>query len=101
MKLFNDLKKLYCSPDELEAGDYFYSWSTNTHYRVLEVNHSEYFVIECIETGRTTPMTYSIEKALRQVKADNEYVDLDRLTKIKPDEAYMIFGRKQGIYVDR
>lgn len=24
MKLFNDLKKLYCSPDELEAGDYFY-----------------------------------------------------------------------------
>ena len=37
MKLFNDLKKLYCSPDELEAGDYFYSWSTNTHYRVCEV----------------------------------------------------------------
>lgn len=94
MKLFNDLKKLYCSPDELEVGDYFYSWSTNTHYRVLEVNHSEYFVIECIETGRTTPMTYSIEKAVRQVKADNEDVDLDRLTKIKPDEAYMIFGRK-------
>lgn len=34
------------------------------------------------------------EKAVRQVKADNEDVDLDRLTKIKPDEAYMIFGRK-------
>lgn len=32
MKLFNDLKKLYCSPDELEVGDFLYCWITNTHY---------------------------------------------------------------------
>lgn len=94
MKLFNDLKKLYCSPDELEAGDYFYSWSTNTHYRVLGVNHSKYYVIECVETGQATQMTYSIEKAIEILKEQNEDVDLDRLTKSKPNEIYMIFGRK-------
>ena len=94
MKLFNDLKRLYCSPDELEVGDFFYCWTTNTHYRVLSVNGSSYVTIECIETGWTTPAVPTIDNALEDILAHNADFDPRHLTKVKPNEVYMIFSRK-------
>lgn len=94
MKLFNDLKKLYYSPDELEMGDFFYCWATHTHYRILRVNGSSYVTIECIETGWTTPVVPTIDKALEDILVYNADFDPRRLTKVKPNEVYMIFSRK-------
>lgn len=94
MKLFNDLKKLYCSPDKLEMGDFFYCWETHTHYRILRVNGSSYVTIECIETGWTTSVVPTIDKALEDILVYNADFDPRRLTKVKPNEVYMIFSRK-------